>query len=116
MKAAFAVPDQTSISFRRYIYTRKYHQGRGSNAGWEFVSHVLGDPNFPNPSSWQELRGYLLRYGAPQPMLEAANTVWRSFGAFSSKARKAATTEVFLRGPAGAFNSERATSSRGRVR
>ena len=88
------MPDPTTISFRRYISTRKYHQGRGSRAGWEFVAFALGDPKLPDAASWAELRAYLTRCGAGQAMLDASNIVWRSYISHVSKARKLGVTNA----------------------
>lgn len=89
------MPDPRTISFRRYILTRRYHQGRGSRAGWAFVAYALGDPNLPNPTNWRELRAYLTRCGAEQEMLVAANIVWRSYQSHLSKARRLGTSNAF---------------------
>ncbi len=89
------MPAPTIVSFRRYISTRKYHQGRGSHAGWAFIAHALGDAKLPNAASWRELRAYLIGGGAEQGMIEAANIVWRSYLSHISKERRGDATYVF---------------------
>jgi hypothetical protein len=83
------------ISFHRYISTRKYHQGRGSNAGWAFIAHALGDPDLPEATSWQELHAYLLAKGAERGMIEAGRTVWRSYLSHLSKERRGDASNAF---------------------
>lgn len=111
------MPAPEILSFRRYISTRKYHQGRGSSAGWAFVAHALGDPKLPNAATWDELRAYLIQSGVDHVMLEAANIVWRSYGAHVSKARRTALTGtspdvnvIARRRQAASNNSSRALS------
>ncbi len=87
--------DPKSASFRRYVSTRRYHQGRGSRAGWAFIAHAFGDPDLPNPSSWRELRAYLTQGGAEQALIEAANIVWRSYLSHISRERRGGTANAF---------------------
>ena len=81
-------PGPKVVSFRRYISTRRYHQGRGSQAGWTFVAYALGDSNLPDAGSWRELRSYLRNGGAEQKLIAAANIVWRSYLSYLSKERR----------------------------
>ncbi len=82
------MPDPRSLSFRRYILTRKYHGGRGSDKGWAFVAYALGDPELPNAANWQELRDYLVQRGIEERMVEAAEIVWRSYLSCVSRIRR----------------------------
>lgn len=82
------VPDPRSLSFRRYILTRRYHGGRGSDKGWTFVAFALGDPDLPNASRWQELRDHLVQQGLDDEMIGAADIVWRSYLSCVSRIRR----------------------------
>ncbi|MDP8913022.1 MAG: hypothetical protein M3N39_05550 [Pseudomonadota bacterium] len=89
------VPDPGRLSFRRYIRTRKYHHGRGSDEGWAFVALAMGDPNLPDVQGWQELRGYLVERGHENRIVEGARSVWRSYGSYLSRKRKLSRTTAF---------------------
>lgn len=84
-------------SFRQYLVTRRYHGGRGSDAGWAFVTHALGETNFPDATSWYELRTYLVQSGGGQPMIEAAKIVWGSYFSLVRKRRRSETSDAFGR-------------------
>lgn len=87
--------DPRNLSFRRYILTRKYHGGRGSDKGWAFVAFALGDPELPNAGSWQELRNYLVQHEIEERMLEAADIVWRSYLSYVSRVRRLSKNAIF---------------------
>jgi hypothetical protein len=93
-------------SFRRYVHTRRYHQGRGSKAGWAFIAHALGDPHLPNAASWNELRAYLLAGGAEAPIVAAAHTVWRSYLSHISKERRSIGNNPARRADSISFEAE----------
>lgn len=87
--------DPRSLSFRRYILTRRYHGGRGSDKGWAFVAFALGDPKLPNAGSWQELRDYLVEQEIEDRMVEAADIVWRSYLSYVSRVRRLSRNAMF---------------------
>jgi hypothetical protein len=47
----------------------------------QFVGHALGDPELPDPKSWEELRDYINRRNpdAPPETLEAAEYAWQRY-------------------------------------
>lgn len=78
------------MSFRHYVLTRKYGFGRGSRASWAFIAEARGDPDFPDPASWPELRAYLQMRGTPEHMIRAARTVWGSYQSRRDRAARPA--------------------------
>jgi hypothetical protein len=108
------VPGLKLVSFRRYVLTRKYHQGRGSHVGWAFIAHALGDPSLPDATSWHELRAYLIDGGAEPAMIGAANIVWRSYLSHISRERRGDATNAF--GQLKAIASRSALPKTGRAR
>ena len=84
-------------SFLQYLYTRRYHGGRGSDAGWAFVAYALGDAKLPDATSWHELRAYLDQCGGGPPMIEAAKIVWGSYSSLVSKQRRSEMMDAFGR-------------------
>lgn len=89
------MPSSNLVTFRRYLLTRKYHQGRGSHAGWTFIAYALGEPTLPDATCWHELRAYLAGNGADRALIEAANIVWRSYLSHISKGRRGNATNAF---------------------
>lgn len=95
-------------SFLQYLLTRRYHGGRGSDAGWTFVAYALGDAKLPDATSWHELRAYLVQCGGGPPMIDAAKIVWGSYSSLVSKQRGSEMMDAFGRS---GVTASRATSS-----
>ena len=66
------------MSFLNYIHTRRYNFGRGAESSWAFIAAARGDPDFPDASSWRELRDYLVAAGMDD-ILDSASVVWRTY-------------------------------------
>lgn len=109
------MPNPNVVTFRRYLLTRKYHQGRGSRAGWAFVAYALGEPTLPDATCWHELRAYLAGYGAGPAMIEAANIVWRSYLSHMRRERRGDATNAFGQMKAIASKSAIPQTSRARA-
>ena len=75
-------------SFRHYVRNRRYDFGRGTEAAWQFIAFARGDVDFPNPGSWREMEDYLRRIGSDEALVKAARSVWRSYIASRSRARR----------------------------
>jgi len=85
---AFAHWNGAPASFRDYVDARKYDFGRGSAAAWSFIAVARGDRSLPDVKSWRELEAYLRSVGSPDDRVAAARSVWRSFTAHRSRARR----------------------------
>lgn len=97
------------MSFLNYIHTRRYNFGRGARSSWTFIAAARGDPNFPDTSSWPELRDYLVAAGM-EDMLDPAGVVWRTYQ------RRVQKGEFALPAPAPWAGLERAAAGSGRRR
>lgn len=83
--------DGHGMSFKQYVFTRKYGFGRGSKESWAFITEARGDADFPEVNSWAELRSYLMGSGMPEEMIGAAKIVWGSYQSRRDRLRKRAT-------------------------
>ena len=89
------------MSFRQYVFTRKYGFGRGSKASWAFITHARGDRGFPDAKTWAELRDYLTSSAMPEDMIGAAKVVWGSYQSRRDRLRKPAPVSASSRAPTG---------------
>lgn len=96
------------MSFRQYVFTRKYGFGRGSKESWAFITEARGDAGFPDVSSWVELRSYLIASGMPEEMVTAARIVWGSYQSRRDRLKKRATA---TRSTQALTSCDRATAS-----
>jgi YozE SAM-like protein len=62
-------------SFKEYLKSRR----QSYTPQGDFVNDLQRDPDFPDPSTWAELKGYLVRRGAKYGVAEAARSVWRQY-------------------------------------
>lgn len=80
------------MSFKQYVFTRKYGFGRGSRESWEFITRARGDARFPDAKSWPELRAYLMSCGMPEEMVRAARRVWGSYQSRRDRGKPVSST------------------------
>ncbi len=78
-----------TLSFTDYVKTRRYDFGRGTRAAWQFIAFARGDAAFPEPGGWRDIEDYLRRLGSDEYLIQGARSVWRSYTARRSRARKA---------------------------
>jgi len=62
-------------SFKEYLKGRR----RAYTPQGDVVDDLQRDPDFPDPTSWTELKRYLVRRGADGGVVEAARSVWRQY-------------------------------------
>ncbi|HWH22489.1 MAG TPA: hypothetical protein VNT25_04250 [Allosphingosinicella sp.] len=67
------------ISFDRYVLTRSYNFGRGTDEAWTFIVQAKGEAAFRSADSWDELERSLKRHGAGEPMIRGARAAWKSY-------------------------------------
>lgn len=85
------------MSFRQYVFMRKFGFGRGNKDSWAFITKARGDAAFPDATSWAELRNYLVASGTPEDMVQAAKTVWGSYQSRRDRPKRPAAN--LLAGP-----------------
>jgi hypothetical protein len=68
-------------TFRSYVMNYK---PRNKIAG-DFVGDAKGDHDFPNVSTWTELRDYLWSCNACDGAMEAARIVWHSWRSYQKR-------------------------------
>ena len=69
--------------FKAYLASRRI----SDNPQGTFTTDALSDPNFPDPTTWPELKRYLMRAGQSHA-IEAAKSVWASYKAKLRKTAK----------------------------
>ena len=62
-------------SFKEYLKGRR----RAYTPQGDVVDDLQRDPDFPDPTTWTELKRYLVRRGADHGVVEAARSVWRQY-------------------------------------
>ena len=54
--------------FKAFLQSRQWNQSN------KFVDHAVGDPNFPDAKSWQDIEDYLK--GTPADTVDEAKYIW----------------------------------------